>query len=387
MKKVFCLLSVLLSFPALGQNNYVVTTPNSITPGNNNTLIGPSAGVNTTASDNTFIGNQAGNSNKFGFNNTYVGSLAGQIGSGGFNNTFIGAFAGNSNLKGENNTFIGYAVGASNEGSENVFVGGYSGRLNYSGTSNTFLGYNAGYRNSTGTRNTFIGNQAGYYNTSGSNNIIIGPNSGTAITDGSDNILMGYNSQAEEGIFNGVAIGSNSRVAASNSLVLGHQVNVGIGTSAPASKLEIVADEIGQSGLRLSSLTSTSRTTHFADQFLTVNEKGDVVKARYQLFINNPTEWSDKVFSPSYPLCSLSAVADYIDQHRHLPGIPSAEQIVKEGIDPIKMNAMLLEKVEELTLYGIQLEKTNQDQQKRLQELEQKQAKLERLLQQVLRQK
>lgn len=59
----------------------------------------------------------------------------------------------------------------------------------------------------------------------------------------------------------------------------------------------------------------------------------------------------------------------------------------------MKMNATLLEKVEELTLYSIQLEKVNRDQQQvnqqqqeRLQALEQKQAELERLLKQVLKQ-
>jgi hypothetical protein len=53
----------------------------------------------------------------------------------------------------------------------------------------------------------------------------------------------------------------------------------------------------------------------------------------------------------------LSAVASYVRQQGHLPGVPSAEQVQQEGIDLVKMNSLLLEKVEELTLYGIQQEK------------------------------
>ncbi|GAB4035235.1 hypothetical protein [Spirosoma gilvum] len=105
------------------------------------------------------------------------------------------------------------------------------------------------------------------------------------------------------------------------------------------------------------------QTTRATDQFLTVSETGEIVKARYQLRINNAAEWSDKVFSPTYQLRPLPSVASFIGQHGHLPGVPSAEQIVKEGIDPAKMDAKLLEKIEELTLYSIQ-------QQKRIEQLE-----------------
>ncbi|GAB3713861.1 hypothetical protein GCM10027592_53390 [Spirosoma flavus] len=132
----------------------------------------------------------------------------------------------------------------------------------------------------------------------------------------------------------------------------------------------MVADETDNSGLRLSKLTSQSKTSLTTDQFLTVNEQGDVVKARYQLRINTANEWSDKVFLHTYPLRPLASVATYIAQHGHLPNIPSAEEVVNEGVDLVKMNATLLEKVEELTLYSIQLEKANQHQEARINQLE-----------------
>ncbi len=47
----------------------------------------------------------------------------------------------------------------------------------------------------------------------------------------------------------------------------------------------------------------------------------------------------------------------YIRRHGHLPNVPSAEEMVKEGMDLAKTNAMLMAKVEELTLYVIQLKR------------------------------
>ena len=57
---------------------------------------------------------------------------------------------------------------------------------------------------------------------------------------------------------------------------------------------------------------------------------------------------------------SLGDVERYIAQEKHLPGVPSAEQVVKEGVDVGKMDAKLLEKIEELTLYMIELKKENE---------------------------
>ncbi|WP_317039732.1 hypothetical protein [Spirosoma endophyticum] len=120
-----------------------------------------------------------------------------------------------------------------------------------------------------------------------------------------------------------------ARVAISNAVILGHQVNVGIGTSAPGTRLEVVSKSPNESGLRLTNLTSRSQSAQATDQFLTVNEKRDVIKARYQLRISNASEWSDKVFSPAYALRPLSAIASYVGQYGHLPGIPSADEVTE----------------------------------------------------------
>ncbi|MVM34593.1 hypothetical protein GO755_31480 [Spirosoma sp. HMF4905] len=326
---------------------------------------------NTSGSNNVFMGANAGYANATGGSNVFMGAYAGVANSIGNSNVFIGNAAGEYSRTGNNNVFLGQSSGFDNKASNNTFLGFATGFQNGAGGNNTFVGYQAGYSNTSASNNTFVGYQAGFNNTTGSNNIIIGPNSGTAITTSDDNILMGYNSQADDGLQNAIAIGANSRVAASNALILGNQVNVGIGTSAPTNRLEVVSPSPNTSGLTLTNLTTASPTNRTTDQFLTVNEKGDVIKARYQLRINNASEWSDKVFAPDYNLQSLAEVKKYIDANQHLPGLPSAEQVVHDGVDLVKMNATLLEKVEELTLYSIEQDKKAQKQEERIDQLEQ----------------
>lgn len=70
--------------------------------------------------------------------------------------------------------------------------------------------------------------------------------------------------------------------------------------------------------------------------------------------------WSDYVFDENYPLMSLQELDAYIKEHRHLPGVPSEEQLKEEGMEVAEMNQILMEKVEELTLYVIELEKQMQ---------------------------
>jgi hypothetical protein len=71
----------------------------------------------------------------------------------------------------------------------------------------------------------------------------------------------------------------------------------------------------------------------------------------------NTQEWYDCVFDTDYKLQPLSEVEAYINQHKHLPEIPSEADVKANGIDVAQMNALLLKKVEELTLYVIELEK------------------------------
>jgi len=84
------------------------------------------------------------------------------------------------------------------------------------------------------------------------------------------------------------------------------------------------------------------------------------------------TGWSDYVFNPTYRLPPLAEVKTYIDQNNHLPDMPSAPQVAKDGINLGDMDKLLVKKVEELTLYIIELNKQLQEQQKEIDELKNK---------------
>ncbi|MDR2926680.1 MAG: hypothetical protein LBV41_00520 [Cytophagaceae bacterium] len=66
------------------------------------------------------------------------------------------------------------------------------------------------------------------------------------------------------------------------------------------------------------------------------------------------TAWSDFVFSKDYKLPALNEVKAHIEEHKTLPDIPSEAEVKEAGIDVGKMQAKLLQKIEELTLYTIQ---------------------------------
>jgi hypothetical protein len=67
--------------------------------------------------------------------------------------------------------------------------------------------------------------------------------------------------------------------------------------------------------------------------------------------------WADKVFAANYNLRTLSQVEAYINQNNHLPEIPSECEVLDKGVDVAEMNKLLLQKVEELTLYLIAQQK------------------------------
>lgn len=72
------------------------------------------------------------------------------------------------------------------------------------------------------------------------------------------------------------------------------------------------------------------------------------------------TGWPDYVFNPAYRLPSLAEVKAYIDRKQHLPEIPSEEEIAKNGVNLGEMNKILVKKVEELTLYLIEMKKEHE---------------------------
>lgn len=67
--------------------------------------------------------------------------------------------------------------------------------------------------------------------------------------------------------------------------------------------------------------------------------------------------WADYVFKKEYHLKSLEDVEKHIIEKGHLPNIPTAQEVLENGINVAEMNSKLLEKIEELTLYSIEQNK------------------------------
>lgn len=80
--------------------------------------------------------------------------------------------------------------------------------------------------------------------------------------------------------------------------------------------------------------------------------------------------WADYVFKKDYKLNSLEEVEKHIEEKGHLPNIPSAEEVAKVGINLGEMDAKLLEKIEELTLYSIEQNKALKQQSEKIEKLE-----------------
>lgn len=68
-------------------------------------------------------------------------------------------------------------------------------------------------------------------------------------------------------------------------------------------------------------------------------------------------EWGDFVFNPDYKLLSLKKLEERIKKLGHLPGMPSADEVKKDGIEVGEINRLLTIKIEELTLYLIEQNK------------------------------
>jgi len=110
--------------------------------------------------------------------------------------------------------------------------------------------------------------------------------------------------------------------------------NIGIGTTSPQTKLAV---------------------------------NGEIKCKLIEVTLDN---WSDFVFDDDYVLRSLEDVESFIEANNHLPDVPSANEVIENGSDLGEMDAILLRKIEELTLYMIELKKENEELKQRLDTIE-----------------
>lgn len=97
-----------------------------------------------------------------------------------------------------------------------------------------------------------------------------------------------------------------------------------------------------------------------------------ILTTKIKVAVQNATNWSDHVFEDKYKLKQLRDVEKYIKENKHLPNIPSSDELVRDGMDLGEMQAKQMEKIEELTLYMIEMKKEIEELKKENKELKEK---------------
>jgi len=157
--------------------------------------------------------------------------------------------------------------------------------------------------------------------------------------------------------FNGGAAGTNTYPALSFGATGSGE---GIGSNRPAGSLNqngldfytgfVIRFSVSRAGNVLIGKTSQTNT----------NYKLDVAGSARADKLTVNTTGADFVFAPTYQLPSLTKVEAYINANHHLPDIASAEDMKKDGLDVGGNQTKLLQKIEELTLYMIDMKKENE---------------------------
>lgn len=297
---------------------------NSNTNGSQNLAFGEhSMYLNTTGNNNTAVGNNSLENNIVGVYNTAIGSVALRSNTGDFN-TALGAEALRYNTTGTENMALGIrSLIGNTTGSSNTGIGSFSMFTNTTGSNNTAIGGKAGYLNN-GSGNVFIGNSAGY-NETGSNKLYIS------------------NSIDAKPLIKGDFSGNNIQV---NSKTTGY-LAIGDFTTATAASP-------GTGGIPL-----PANIGQVGGYRLVVQDGILCEKVKVALRSNTGADWADYVFEPEYKanMMSLEEVEKFTLDNKHLPNVPSAKEMTEEGLDVAKTSKMFMEKIEELTLYMIELNK------------------------------
>ena len=317
----------------------------------------------------------------------------------------IGFISANISYIDATNSTNGFAIAAR---SLKDFVVNSSG---YVGIGTESPSHNLDISNTTGHRNSGVEIDASHYTGTGTaysfvqfktpnfkNNSTLG--TGGAEIGLADNNGLFYFTRRTNG-------GSNS-----DGIVIDKDAKVGVGTTSPVAKLDVRGDIAIQYGNSLKVHTnwngagndkilkngwSTERGNYLdlfvpgngadANSKLAIQQNGNIGIGTtdpkgYKLAVAGTkgiiaeevtvklqTNWPDYVFEKDYNLPSLKEVETYIKENGHLANIPSAKEVEEKGVKLGDVNAKLLQKIEELTLYTIQQEKQLEQQSKEIKEL------------------
>jgi hypothetical protein len=97
--------------------------------------------------------------------------------------------------------------------------------------------------------------------------------------------------------------------------------------------------------------------------------EGGILTEKVKVALRSSANWADYVFADDYKLMTLKEVEKFITANKHLPGVDSASELSKNGLDIAEMQSKQMEKIEELTLYIIEQNKALEKTQKEMEEL------------------
>lgn len=355
------------AYPSLtggGNSAFGAYALNANTTGNYNTAIGTaSLYQNTSGSSNTGLGRWSLYSNTSGLNNTSIGAMSMFLNTFGVENTAVGTNSLSQNTWGSYNTAVGMnSLNRNTSGLFNTASGAYSLYNNSSGNDNTSSGYYSMYSNSQGAGNVASGMYSLYYNTSGNSNTATGNSSLMSNNQGSNNTASGASALSTNQYgSNNTAVGYGTGLGITNgsgNTIIGANVT---GLPASLTNTIILADGTGNQRLYIDNTGKTrigtpSLTT--PGTYKLYVETG-ILTEKIVVAVANSVNWADYVFDTDYKLMPLTEVASFVQKHHHLPNVPAATDVVKNGLDLGMMDAKLLEKIEELTLYLIEQNKQN----------------------------
>lgn len=134
--------------------------------------------------------------------------------------------------------------------------------------------------------------------------------------------------------------------------------NVGINTKTPSTLFQVQGGSSGSadSAFSIDKKGNVGIGTKVMDSRFKLSVKGEI----RAVAVTVESGWADYVFQPGYELRPLSEVKKYIQAHKHLPGVPSEQEIIKNGLNMGEAQKIMMAKIEELTLYIIQLKEQNE---------------------------
>jgi hypothetical protein len=349
---------------AFGNGVMGATANGAIMTGINNAAFGAGAASNITeGNDNVAFGHQAisnlrRNGNTIGSHNTAIGSRAGSRNIAGDRNIFIGSNSGNNNV----NTIESNKLYIDNISTIDSFI---KGDLD-TNTRGLILNLVAGNNSYNNNDSKLIINSIGATPAAGISGLRFADMNNTApaianplhrvlsVNDnaaGGDVILVNDRSLYDE---DGTLAGNRTVTMGNNNLIFNSTT-----TQTQNGGRIYIGNQ--------TAFTPTNFATTNGNYKLFV--EGGVLTEKAKVALSGTGNWSDYVFANDYKLMPLKEIESFVKENKHLPGIESAEELVKNGLDLGDMQAKQMGKIEELTLYAIEQEKKLEKQGKEIEEL------------------